>query len=409
MSDNEDILDCPFYPRRTFAPEVLPCVYSTRDLTPKEIRFFEAIQNYDLSSTEAESSGFRYCGGDTHSRDINYYRMCFPEQPLPLKEETCVCEHPIKVNCYITNEEKTVLAVLGRCCIKKFLGGVARRCEQCGETHTNRTKNLCRVCIREYREREKKCLREEKVKLRERSREEKRLEKEREKEAIRLQREELKRQIEEWKSSIQEAREILKEYRSEYAKRRQWIPLKMIGIVKFTCPVCYNRKSNYPNTICGLCEKDPSANYSFDVIRLRLMILTWPIIKARKRGLTLYQLQEEVKLRKIREEEERQRQFEYELEQENIRKARAEEERLRRVEEEKLRKEREEQERQRVLLEKKRIEEAKRYRMLNYETIRKQEEAEYIRKWQLEQKQKAKENYQKKKALKALESKAVKA
>ena len=390
MSDDESPRRKPLLPRGKFSPEVFPRVYSKKELTPKETEFFEAIRRYDLSSLEAESSGFRYCGGDTHSNDINYYRMCFPGQSFPFEEEKCVCKHPIKVNCYITNEDKTILAVLGRCCIKKFLGGVARRCDQCGETHTNRTKNLCRVCIREYREREKISLREEKVKLRERSREEKRLAKEREKEAIRLQREELKRQTVEWKRDIQEAREILKEYRSGYAKRRRWIPPEAVGIVKFSCPVCKHRKSNYPNTICGLCEKDPSTNYSFDAIRLRLMILTWPIIKARKRGLAWFLFQEEEKLRKKREEEERQRQFEYELEQENIRKARAEEERLRRVEEE----------RQRVLLEKKRIEETKQYKMLHYETIRKQEEAEYIRKWLLDQKQKAKESYQKKKLLK---------
>jgi hypothetical protein len=282
MSDDETLPKKPLLPRGSFAPEVFPRVYSTQELTPKETEFFEAIRKYDLSSFDAEASGFRYCGGDTHSNDINYYRMCFPGQSFPLEEEKCVCKHSIVVNCYITNAEKTILAVLGRCCIKKFLGGVARRCEQCGETHTNRTKNLCRVCIREYRESLKESRREEKAKLREQSREEKRLSKEREKEEKRLRREEFKLQKEEWKNNLNPARNILKEYRARYAKKRRWIPPNEVGKKKFNCPVCRCRESLYPDTMCPNCEIGPSSNYINDVIRLRLLILLWPLIKEHK-------------------------------------------------------------------------------------------------------------------------------
>jgi hypothetical protein len=268
-------------PRQIFAPQVFPRVFSSIELTPKQIKFFGSIKKYNLSELDVEDSGFRYCGGDNQPNDINYYRMCFPDKPFPYPELQCICGHPIVINCYITNADKTILAVLGRCCIKKFLGGLYRRCERCGENHTSRTMNLCRLCISDHRKHVKDLCREEKAKVREQNRLEKRVAKEKEKETKRLEKELWKFQKNEWKENIAEARNVLKEFRLTYAKRRRWIPLCQVGVVKFDCEVCRLRKSLYPNTICPMCEKGPSWNHMNDVVRLKMMVLLWPIIKGR--------------------------------------------------------------------------------------------------------------------------------
>jgi hypothetical protein len=79
----------------------------------------------------------------------NYFMKAWPDhfkhQPYIGHEERCVCNTPIKQQCYIINRDTKEVVVLGNCCIEKLrLSG--RTCSRCHAKHRNRKDNLCNDC-----------------------------------------------------------------------------------------------------------------------------------------------------------------------------------------------------------------------------------------------------------------------
>ena len=91
---------------------------------------------------------YKYCGGDYGCHE-NYFRLlCKTHKYIrPEKKYSCVCEQSIVNNCYITNDNNTLI-VMGSCCIKRFLPekSAGRTCEKCNNPHKNRIINLCNDC-----------------------------------------------------------------------------------------------------------------------------------------------------------------------------------------------------------------------------------------------------------------------
>jgi len=105
-------------------------------------RFIEGLQKYNL--TYEEIKNWRYAGGDT-GRHYNYFVMIYGEHVKPLPHtNTCVCNHHIKENCYIRNDDD--ILILGNCCIKKFIPMSTRTCTYCKSQHRNRKNNICNDC-----------------------------------------------------------------------------------------------------------------------------------------------------------------------------------------------------------------------------------------------------------------------
>ena len=118
-------------------------------------RFIEGLKNYNL--TFDEILNWKYCGGDQKNH-LNYFKLYHKisedqDFSLPLHADKCVCDHPIKENCYITNGKKII--VLGNCCIKKFAVG-GKRCKICDTVHKNRKDNYCNSCRKDVAEKEKR-------------------------------------------------------------------------------------------------------------------------------------------------------------------------------------------------------------------------------------------------------------
>ena len=323
--------------RYSFGEEIYPYVYSKSGKMPELEEFFTAIKEYRLSEQEAESSPFRYCGGDTNPSDIRYYRLIFPDTPLPEKQHACVCGHHIENNCYITNTDRTILAILGSCCIKRFWGTKSRHCENCDATHTNRLMNRCNACLKIYRE-------EQKTKAKE-----------------------------EWREEIEEGQDILEEY-SELSSR---LGIRTIKAKKYRCSMCLECKNKKPFLFCSSCEK--AKTDSFKSRRLRVMNMLWPLF--------VKQIEQMVEKKRLEEEEQE--------------RSRQERSRQRQEEENRIRYAEREAELERLsklhFSQIEQIREQERIRLARYEIERKEREAEYIRQWQLAQKQKAKERYEKKK------------
>jgi hypothetical protein len=115
----------------------------------------KAIQHLMLRlhiSRDELLENYVYCGGARDSRQshANYFLLFFDGDPPPYPdhEETCVCDHYIKENCYITDkrDKKNCLVVLGNCCIKRFIPASGRTCSECGDPHQNRRDNYCADC-----------------------------------------------------------------------------------------------------------------------------------------------------------------------------------------------------------------------------------------------------------------------
>jgi hypothetical protein len=228
-----------------FRKEVFPRVYclDSEEWTSKHEEFFTTLQNYKISEKKVETSLFRYCGGDSEPCDINYYRMIFPGYPFPIKQKKCVCGHDIQKNCYITNKNKTILAILGCCCIKKFWGKKVRQCEVCDKIHTSRTLNMCKPCMEQHYKEEKK-----------------KIEKER------------RERQEKWNIVLEKGKDILKLYRVKYGKVK-WYSESDINRLKFDCKLCHS-EVRYPYWICGDCHSEKTDERN--KIRLQLMVDLWP-------------------------------------------------------------------------------------------------------------------------------------
>jgi hypothetical protein len=126
----------------------------------KSNKFFTNLMcDYHISYEDAQVF-FVYAGGNLSTRSINqsshynYHRMAFKNAPLLADVSNCVCEHPIKNNCFIFDtrkkqSDKSAYINVGNCCIKRFMKNSGRTCGVCKKGHKNRKDNICNLC-RDY-------------------------------------------------------------------------------------------------------------------------------------------------------------------------------------------------------------------------------------------------------------------
>jgi len=120
-------------------------------------RFYTGLVEYNLTKEEIENGDWVYAGGDQCGAHLNYFKIVFPEaESLPEHEDHCVCNHPIKWNCYIRHKVTNEVIVLGNCCIKKFIPKSMRTCGMCGEPHKNRKDNYCNDCRKHLAEQKRR-------------------------------------------------------------------------------------------------------------------------------------------------------------------------------------------------------------------------------------------------------------
>lgn len=117
----------------------------TRKTKPKVYkRFVEGLKKYNL--TYAEVRNWTYCGGNMNE-GIKYFKQCFENSQLLPYINKCICGHDIIENCYITNENKSIVLIVGNCCIKQFIETRKNKtCEICGDCHKNKIVNRCSSC-----------------------------------------------------------------------------------------------------------------------------------------------------------------------------------------------------------------------------------------------------------------------
>jgi hypothetical protein len=83
---------------------------------------------------------------DVRLRQWNICKMSGENPPSP--RDHCLCGHWIDENCYIKSKLNSTIAVVGNCCIKRYLpsDNQGRTCSTCGAPHRNRTDNYCNAC-----------------------------------------------------------------------------------------------------------------------------------------------------------------------------------------------------------------------------------------------------------------------
>lgn len=87
-----------------------------------------------------------YAGGNMGRHERYFvlkfgYGECHPD-PI----DKCPCGIKILEQCYIQNIHTKEIRIIGNHCIKKFLGKVERKCEECKKPHKNRKVNRCNDC-----------------------------------------------------------------------------------------------------------------------------------------------------------------------------------------------------------------------------------------------------------------------
>jgi hypothetical protein len=115
-------------------------------------RFCEALIERGLTYEEVQRD-YKYSGGscgteeDLPNEHSRYFDLCFPHDNFPDKVSNCICDHPIKKNCYISKDFKyDTIIILGICCIKRFQITSSRTCLNCSAPHKNRSLNYCNSC-----------------------------------------------------------------------------------------------------------------------------------------------------------------------------------------------------------------------------------------------------------------------
>ena len=112
----------------------------------------------ELVDAYTRKDNWCYFGGGQYTTEFqknktkhhfNYFmkawRDYFKHQPYIGIESRCVCNKPIKQQCYIINRDTKEIVVFGNCCIEKArLSG--RTCGLCHAKHRNRSDNYCNDC-----------------------------------------------------------------------------------------------------------------------------------------------------------------------------------------------------------------------------------------------------------------------
>ena len=111
-------------------------------------KFIEGLKNYNLTYDDLIKYGWMYAGGD-YDEHLRYFLLITNGTNLtqPDKKKFCICGVSIKRNAYIMNRDKTLMLVIGSCCIKRFVPKKTRTCEICEKPHRNRKVNKCNDCI----------------------------------------------------------------------------------------------------------------------------------------------------------------------------------------------------------------------------------------------------------------------
>ena len=106
--------------------------------------FFNGLE---LFGGSRNANDYAYAGGTSDDAAMKKFRLTGLAAPPFAKE--CICGHSIRSQCYIQVKEKRELglAVVGSCCIKRFIPtGKNLTCEKCHAPHKNRKNNLCNMC-----------------------------------------------------------------------------------------------------------------------------------------------------------------------------------------------------------------------------------------------------------------------
>lgn len=96
-----------------------------------------------------------YYGG-REGRHFNYLARARQtgDPALPDETTTCLCGHTIREQTFVVHRETRKIAVLGSCCIKRFIPNAGRTCATCGDAHQSRIDNFCAPCrLVDYRAR----------------------------------------------------------------------------------------------------------------------------------------------------------------------------------------------------------------------------------------------------------------
>ena len=106
--------------------------------------FFDKLELFGGSRDARE---YAYAGGTGDNAALKKFQHTGLVAPLFTK--VCMCGHSIKMQCYIQvrGKRELGLAVVGSCCIKRFIpNGTNMTCEKCQAPHKNRKNNLCNMC-----------------------------------------------------------------------------------------------------------------------------------------------------------------------------------------------------------------------------------------------------------------------
>jgi hypothetical protein len=85
---------------------------------------------------------------ESHTKIIWSKKWEHLEDKLPHQTDTCFCNHKgLIYNYYIYEEEKDIIIVVGSDCVLHFGDSPKyKRCDECGEKHSNRKDNYCDDC-----------------------------------------------------------------------------------------------------------------------------------------------------------------------------------------------------------------------------------------------------------------------
>ena len=107
------------------------------------------LEKYNKTPNDLKNEGYHYICSD---RNPDKFKLIFGNRQLPGKKFECLCEHKIDENCYIinNNDEYDSIIIVGNVCKNKYMDHICKKllCEKCKKEHTNRSFNLCNVCIK---------------------------------------------------------------------------------------------------------------------------------------------------------------------------------------------------------------------------------------------------------------------
>jgi hypothetical protein len=114
-------------------------------------------KKYNLTYDDVKT--WKYIGGN-QGNDLKYFKTIHKNKSIPEFTNKCLCEHIIKKNCYISNND--LILIVGSCCIKRFIDKGLKRlcltCEKpykgtyrcCSDCRKTRCWTCCCECLKKY-------------------------------------------------------------------------------------------------------------------------------------------------------------------------------------------------------------------------------------------------------------------